>query len=165
MTTSSLNSAQHVERIREILIGRDLRQVNGRIDRLEDRLQNGDIGETPAIEDLRESFTRLENEQQALLSQFAEFKKAYEEQKLTDQARLNDLSSQLTALIDTRLHEIRSQLDEKLLDWKKQLEQNLQSLRDSKADRNELRHRFARLATALADEETPPSPPLRDPSS
>jgi len=36
MTPSPLNSPQHVERIREILIGRDLQQMHDRISRIEE---------------------------------------------------------------------------------------------------------------------------------
>jgi hypothetical protein len=36
MTSSPLNSPQHVERIREILIGRDLQQMHDRISRIEE---------------------------------------------------------------------------------------------------------------------------------
>ncbi|MFT6575058.1 MAG: hypothetical protein ACJA16_003255, partial [Akkermansiaceae bacterium] len=39
MTSSSLNHSQHVERIREILIGRDLQHMHGRISRIEGALE------------------------------------------------------------------------------------------------------------------------------
>ena len=152
MTTSPLNSAQHVERIREILMGRDLRQVHGRMDRLEDRLQNGDVGETPAIEDLKASFCKLEDEQRSLKSEIEVLKKGQEEESIIDENRL----SELTALIDTRFREMQTHIDERLHEWRGQLEQDIRDLRGSKADRNELKNRFARLASAVL-EENPPS--------
>ncbi|MDB4462180.1 hypothetical protein N9054_01485, partial [bacterium] len=63
MSTSQLNPAKHVERIREIIMGRDLTQVHGRLERIESGLDTGSPKpSSPALNDLRNSFAELQEE-------------------------------------------------------------------------------------------------------
>jgi predicted nucleic acid-binding Zn-ribbon protein len=152
MTSSPLNPAQHVERIREILIGRDLQHMHGRISRIEGAMEK----ELPAdgSSPLQETITQLQNEHSALRQELETLKN----QKEAPQSQSShvapgpelssQLASQMAARIDARFREILSHLQNELLQLKGQFDSDLRSLKSSKADRSELSSRFARLASA-----------------
>ncbi|MDA7890315.1 hypothetical protein N9A78_03805, partial [Akkermansiaceae bacterium] len=63
MSTSLLNPAKHVERIREIIMGRDLNQVHGRLKRIENDLNTGSpVLQSHVIQQLETSFSKLQDE-------------------------------------------------------------------------------------------------------
>lgn len=157
MNSPPLNPSQHVERIREILIGRDLQQMHGRISRIEGTLQQ-EGAPVMASPDLHAAITSLRNEQTALRQEIQNFKN-HPSSALSSSfsglgsAAPDDPTSELTARIDAQFREILSHLQNELLQLKGQLDEDLQKLREAKADRSELQNRFHRLANAAMEDQ------------
>ena len=158
MTSSQLNPSQHVERIREILIGRDLQQMHGRISRIEGTLQQ-DGAPVMASSDFQKAITSLRNEQTALRMEIQALKNHSASATRTSfvdsqTGSPDEFASEMAARIDARFREILSHLQNELLQWKGQIDEDLHSLCETKADRSELKSRFARLAGAAMDDES-----------
>jgi len=154
MNPSSLNSSQHVERIREILIGRDLQHLHGRLSRIEGALSNDGLpADSP---DLFEAIRALRNEQSALRMEVQALKKGNSPANpasLLDrsQSSTDDLAAEMAERIDARFQEILSHFQKELRQWKSKLEDDLRSFNDSKVDRAEMNSRFSRLANAAME--------------
>ena len=178
MSSSQLNPAQHVERIREIIMGRDLNQVHGRLERIENGLgDSAPASSSPDISELKQAYSSLQKECHQLRLELQQ-EKIMRKQQLSqlDQtlsqlsqspmgstapiAGLNtdDLASEMAARIDARFREMLSHLQSELLQWKGQLDRDVQSIREVKADRKELSGRLSRIAAAAMEEPTPPPP-------
>lgn len=186
MPESSLNPSQQVERIREILVGRQMHQVEDRLQRLESgspaggadpaalqRLEQAQRTVVDQTNQLRRQIgeeVQLRNQQIAQLAQHLDTasRKLHEasvgierqdrqlEQHLS--THLEHISTAMAARIDARVREILQHLQTELLHWKNQMDRDLQGMRNDKADRRELQSRFARLASAAMEEDRPEAP-------
>lgn len=67
-------------------------------------------------------------------------------------ARMEKVAAEMTSLIDARTREILHHLQNEILQWKNQMDRDLQSIRDVKADKKELSSRFSRLASAAMED-------------
>jgi chromosome segregation ATPase len=189
MPDPSLNPSQQVERIREILVGRQMQQVEERLAQMESHLAQG--GHSSADS---ESLQRLQNAQSNVLRETQELRKeVHEESQLRSQQienlaqslnaasekleaasaglarqdqhlgshltkHLEDISAAMAARIDARVREILSHLQHEIGQWKHQIDRDMNSVRTTMVDRQELKNRFARLASAaMADEPNPAS--------
>ncbi len=163
MTSSPLNPSQHVERIREILIGRDLQNMHGRISRIEGALEkdppaNQSSNLQEAISDLKEEQASIRQElqvQQKQSDSSLTSKSLLEANPLANKEQTAELAARIDARIDARFREILSHLQNELLQLKGQLDTELSTLKSEKADRTELSKRFARLANAAMENENP----------
>lgn len=183
MPDSTLNPSQQVERIREILIGRQMHQVENRLQRLEasapgpatapDSLQRLEQSQRDVVDQanqLRQQISQeveLRNQQVAHLANHldAASRKLQEasvgiekqdrqlEKHLS--AHLEQMSAAMAARIDARVREILQHLQTELVHWKGQMDRDMQSVRTQKVDREELKKRFARLASAAMEDEIP----------
>lgn len=157
MNSPPLNPSQHVERIREILIGRDLQHMHGRISRIEGTLQQ-EGAPIMASSDLQTAISSLRDEQAALRQEVQNFKNRstsslHSSSSGSSDATTDELASELSARIDAQFSEILTHLQNELTQLKGQLDEDLQTIREVKADRRELDHRFNRLAQAAMDDE------------
>ena len=157
MTSSSLNPSQHVERIREILIGRDLHNVHGRLARIEGALQKEAQHEEASFQ--QETVSDFRNEQIAMREEIETLKlHSSSIQPIPannpEPAELNtQLASAMTAQIDARFREIFSHFQGEILKIKGQLDEELSALKVGKIDRTEVNSRFARIATAALEDQ------------
>ncbi|MGJ8694778.1 MAG: hypothetical protein ACSHYF_00535 [Verrucomicrobiaceae bacterium] len=175
MSTSPLNPAQHVERIREIIMGRDLNQVHGRLERIESGMAgSGPSLSSAAVSDMQQKIASLHEECHGLRLELHQEKIMRKQQLAMIDQHLSqlanhpevsgntrdaeDLASEMAARIDARFREILTHLQSELLQWKGQLDRDVQALRDVKIDRKELMSRFARMASAAMEDEDGPSP-------
>ena len=174
MSTPQLNPAQHVVRIREIIMGRDLNQVHGRLKRIESDLNTGSpVVQSHLVQQLETSFSKLQEECHRLKLELHQEKIMRKQQlaQIDQQLRelthrpvavttiknSDELASKMAARIDARFREIMSHLQTELLQWKGQLDRDVQALRDVKVDRQDVINRFARIASAaIADDENNP---------
>lgn len=187
MSNSQLNPAQHVNRIREIIMGRDLTQVHGRLECIENDVGDGSL--TPAsapssteISELKSAYHDLQEECHRLrmelhqekfmrkqqLSQIDQHLGQMAQQPATasgapalppaQTVNTDELASQMAARIDGRFREILSHLQTELLQWKGQLDRDVQSIHEVKADRRELSLRFAKMAAAAMEDENKSNP-------
>ena len=183
MPDSSLNPSQQVERIREILVGRQMHQVEDRLQRLEtnpttasidheaierlERSQYAVIEQTNRLQQQVAQEVQLRNQQVAHLAQHLDSasRKLNEasagierqDRQLEDHlsAHLEQISAAMAARIDARVREILQHLQSELVHWKSQVDRDLQGVHAQKADREELQSRFARLASAAMEDESP----------
>jgi len=154
MTSSSLNPSQHVERIREILIGRDLHNVHGRLDRIE-----GVLLKEPSHDEASSTNASASNFREEQISMREEIETLKQQSSQTSAS--NDspvqpdpqLTSAMTAQIDARFREIFSHFQGEILKMKVQLDEELNALKLGKIDRTEVNSRFARMATAALEEQ------------
>ena len=175
MSTSQLNPAQHVERIREINMGRDLTQVHGRLERIENGLDTGSpAAASPAFHELQASFAELQEECHRLRLELHQEKIMRKQQLVQIDQHLqqmapptasigeiqdtDDLASEMAARIDARFREMMTHLQTELLQWKGQLDRDVQAVRDVKMDRKEVMQRFARIVSAAMADEDEPNP-------
>lgn len=176
LPSSQLNAAQHVKRIREIIMGRDLNQVNGRLERIENRHRSSaPASSSSEITDLKKAHSALQEECQQLRLELHQEKILRQQQHAQIAQTLNqlgqipadppapargvnteDLASEMAARIDARFREILSHIQTELLQWKGQLDRDVQAIREVKADRKELSHRLSRIAAATMED--PPAP-------
>jgi hypothetical protein len=156
MSTSQLNPAQHVERIREIIMGRDLNQVHGRLKRIESDLNTGTaMVQSQAGKQLETSFSKLQEEYHRLKLELHQ-EKIMRKQQLaqidqhlremtqrhfngTNIKNPDDLGSEMAARIDVRFREMMSHLQTELLQWKGQLDRDVMI-------------RFAKIANAAMED-------------
>ncbi len=159
MTSSELNPSQHVERIREILIGRDLQNMHGRLARIEGSLENK-LPEQDSSQ-FEEAIMSLQQDQASIHQELNFLKKQKDRiphlaanSAQHDSPVYEHSSSELTAQIDARFREIISHFQNEISQLKGQMDEHLHSLKSQKADRVELHERFTRLAHAASYPET-----------
>lgn len=177
MPETKFNPSQQVERIREILVGREM----GRIERRLADLETSTTATTPfrrapevenrlttahqsLLRDTQELKIRIQKESAARQQQIAQLAQKLSrssglplnqdalEQQISN--RMERVASEMTALIDARTREILHHLQNEILQWKHQMDRDLQSIRDIKADRKDLSSRFARLASAAMEDDS-----------
>ncbi len=175
MSTSQLNPAQHVERIREIIMGRDLTQVRGRLERIENGLDTtSPASSSSEIQNLQNSFEELQAECLRLRNELQQEKNMRKQQlgeidqhmqQLVQDAPIgtpstdsDDIASEMAARIDARFREMMSHLQTELLQWKGQLDRDVQALREVKMDRKDVMQRFARIVSAAMEDEDEANP-------
>lgn len=172
MSEAQFNPSQQVERIREILIGREMGRIERRLSHLE-KPQSTSFGSgisaqmaTTHQSLIRETQQLRQNLQQEAVvrqQQISQLARRLNESAgaQTDgsaseaqlRERITAMSNEMTALIDARSREILHHLQAEILQWKNQMDRDLQSIRDIKADRKEIRSRFARMAAAAMEDE------------
>ena len=190
MPDPSLNPSQQVERIREILVGRQMQQVEERLAKMESHLAQA--GPSSAGSAGSESFQRLQTAQSNELHETQKLRKQVQEesqlhsQQIENLAQslnaasekldaasaglarqdqhlgshltkhLEDISAAMAARIDARVREILSHLQHEIGQWKHQIDRDMNSVRTTMVDRQELKNRLARLASAaMLDEPNP----------
>jgi ABC-type transporter Mla subunit MlaD len=187
MSDPSLNPSQQVERIREILVGRQMHQVEDRLQQMEQRLSGGGapqgqnlalqqtqrsvLEETRQLREQLKEETRLRSQQINQLAQHldaASQKLDAASSGLERQDRqfsgqlskhLEDISSAMAARIDARVREILHHLQHEIGQWKNQIDRDMGSVRHDMVGRSELKSRFARLAAAAMEDEVPTNAP------
>jgi len=156
-------------------MGRDLNQVNGRLERIENGLGSEESSTSSvALGELRQSFSDLQEDCHRLRLELHQ-EKIMRKQQLTQidqhlskmtqlpgkQASPMDsdeLASQMAARIDARFREMMTHLQTELLQWKGQLDRDVQALREVKIDRKDVMQRFARIVSAAMADEDEPNP-------
>lgn len=176
MEDQPLNPAQQVERIREILIGRQMHQVEDRLRTLEnavaaqgvqvgaDVVQRVQSSQAAVLEETRQLRRQLQQEGQLRNTQIERLGRQLEEtcrnlhqhdqhlqQSLS--SHLENISSAMAARIDARVREILHHLQSEIGQWKNQVDREVQSVRDDSVSRHELKSRFARLASAAMEDD------------
>ncbi|NIP94224.1 MAG: hypothetical protein GWO24_12525 [Akkermansiaceae bacterium] len=179
MEDPPLNPSEQVERIREILIGRQMHQVEDRLRNLEgtvssqgtqvekELLQRVQSSQAAVIREAQRLREQLKQETEARTTQIDRLGKQLEaarqdihqhdkqlHQNLS--AHLENISSAMAARIDARIREILQHLQGEFVQWKNQVDRDLQAMRDDKVSRAELKNRFARLASAAMQDDPPP---------
>lgn len=181
MPETKFNPSQQVERIREILVGREMGRIENRLNELETTSTTTTSFRREPEVDLRIAATqkrlvretqelkiRLQKETAARQQQMTQLAEKIARQKphaagplaLADEssieqhvsARMESLAGEMTALIDARTREILHHLQNEILQWKNQMDRDLQSIRDIKADKKELNTRFSRMASAAMED-------------
>ena len=186
MPETKFNPSQQVERIREILVGREM----GRIEQRLVELETSTTGTTsfrrePEIDKrmattqqtlLRETQDlkiRLQKESAARQQQIAQMAQKFSRSQagtpmsLSQQGsiehhisdRMERVAAEMTSLIDARTREILHHLQNEILQWKNQMDRDLQSIREVKADKKEVTNRFARIAAAAMEDGNDPETP------
>ena len=182
MPETKFNPSQQVERIREILVGREM----GRIERRLADLETSTPTATTPFQRKPEIEQRMATTQQALLRETHDLKMRIQRESAARQeqisqlaqkmarepaqtgsalgvsgqasierhvsTRMEKLAAEMTALIDARTREILHHLQNEILQWKNQMDRDLQGIRDVKVDRKEMMTRFARIAAAAMEE-------------
>jgi hypothetical protein len=179
MDDPPLNPAQHVERIREILIGRQMHQVEDRLRTLEKTVgsQGTQIGsevvarvqrsQSAVLEETRELRHQLRQESQLRSEQIERLGRQLEstcrnlshhdqhlQQSLS--THLDNISTAMAARIDARVREILQHLQTEIVQWKNQIDRDMQGLRNVAVTRTEVKTRFARLASAAMEDDPLP---------
>lgn len=158
MNSTPLKPSQHVERIREILIGRDLHHLQGRLARIEGAVHS----ENTVDHHFLETITQLRQEQAELRQELLALRQQ-NPQPAQPSPPSPQLASELAARIDARFRELFSHLQTELTQWKEQFSHDLQQLGETKVDRHELKSRLAQMASAaMADPPTPPTTHSQD---
>ena len=179
MPETKFNPSQQAERIREILVGREM----GRIERRLVELETSTTATTPFRRE-PEVEQRMATTQQSILRETQDLKIRIQKETAARQQQINQLAqkvaqksdstpmglsdqgsierhvsdrmeqvaAEMTSLIDARTREILHHLQNEILQWKNQMDRDLQSIRDVKADKKEVTNRFTRLASAAMDD-------------
>jgi len=176
------NPSQHVERIREILVGRQLQQVEDRVRRLEEGLESGRARNEDAATRVREAQSsilkqaeelrrEIQRENNLRNSQYQQLTRQLEQASERIQAtsaemqrhdarlerhlssQLEGISAAMPARIDASVREILHHLQSEIVHWKNQVDRNMQTMRHEGVTRAELKERFARLASAAMEDE------------
>jgi len=109
-TAENINPAEQVERIREILIGRDMHLVNERIQQLEAKMQNKASELTEEIsEQLRKSEEQSKAAQEHIRSVSAHIRQQLQQETLTRGKQVNELAQKIDAAT-ARLNQTSQQL-------------------------------------------------------
>ncbi|MDA0767854.1 MAG: hypothetical protein O3A92_13640 [Verrucomicrobia bacterium] len=188
MPDPSLNPSQQVERIREILVGRQMHQVEDRLQDLENRLVSGPSpgpASSPALQRLQDAQSTVLRETQQLRQQLEQETQLRSQQinhlaahldsasRKLDAASANlqrqdhqlggnlsrhleEISAAMAARIDARVREILHHLQHEIGQWKHQVDRDVNSVRTEMVGRQELKSRFARLASAAMEDEPVP---------
>ena len=179
MEDPPLNPSQQVERIREILVGRQMSKVEDRLRNLEETIthQGNQVGEDVAaqvssgqaavLEETQQLRQQIQQESQLRRSQIERLSKQLETtcreinhrdeslQKNLNQ-HLEKMSSAMAARIDTRVRELLQHLRSEMRQWKGQVDRDLGEVREQSVSRSELKERFARLASAAMEDHPKP---------
>ena len=184
MSDPSLNPSQQVERIREILVGRQMLQVEERLQQMENRLtgDGSESADSTSLQRLQQAQTSVLRETQKLRDQLREESQLRSHQinslaqhldtatRKLDAAsaglerqdigghlskHLEEISAAMAARIDARVREILHHLQQEIGQWKNQVDRDLSSVRETMVARTELKSRFARLAAAAMEDESP----------
>ncbi|MDP0490877.1 MAG: hypothetical protein Q7Q71_07500 [Verrucomicrobiota bacterium JB023] len=187
MAETDLNPSQHVERIREILVGRQINRVERRLGELESiahrqtntvapKNSNQVVQQTQErlLAETQELKARIQHETETRKKQLAQVSRILSDSRypFSSQAqgavaadlekktseRMETLANEMSSRIDARTREILQHLQTEILQWKNQMERDLQSLREVKADRQEVVARFSRMAQAAIAEDAPEKP-------
>ena len=181
MPETKFNPSQQVERIREILVGREMGRIERRLVELEtSTTETTPFRREPQVEKrmastqqnlLRETQNlkiRIQKESAARQQQMAQMAEKFSRSQagtpmnLSEQGsierhisdRMERVAAEMTSLIDARTREILHHLQNEILQWKNQMDRDLQSIRDVKADKREIKNRFARLASAAMEDDS-----------
>ncbi|MCP5536590.1 MAG: hypothetical protein H7A51_10215 [Akkermansiaceae bacterium] len=97
-SADQINPAEQVERIREILIGRDIELVNGRIQQLETTVQNqtSDVSRQVS-EQLRRAEQQQQKAQENIQSITAHIRQQLQQETVTRGQQINDLAKKIDA--------------------------------------------------------------------
>lgn len=182
MSDSALNPSQQVEKIREILVGRQIHHVEDRLRQIEvavqthtrhvdealiERVRKAQSTVLQETHNLRTQLQSESRERSAQISQLtrqlqaateelqaasSDLQRQDREVELHLSEHLENISSEMAARIDARVREILQHLQAEIVQWKHQLDRDIQLIRDAKADRHEVRGRFARLASAAMED-------------
>ena len=184
MDESKFNPSQQVERIHEILVGREMGRIENRLNDLEasttsttafrrepSASRNLATTQQNLLRETQDLKIRIQKESAARQDQFNRLQETLSKQTTSslettlapaDQAavleqivsdRMEKLASEMTSLIDARTREILHHLQNEILQWKNQMDRDIQSIRDVKADKKELSSRFTRLAAAAMEDD------------
>jgi hypothetical protein len=181
MPETKFNPSQQVERIREILVGREMGRIERRLAELETTTtattsfrrepevdQRMATTQQSILRETQDLKMRIQKESAARQHQIAQLAKKMSQgttagtpMGLAEQGsierhvsdRMEKVAAEMTSLIDARTREILHHLQNEILQWKNQMDRDLQSIRDIKADKKELTSRFARLASAAMDDQ------------
>ncbi len=179
MEDPPLNPSQQVERIREILVGRQMHQLEDRLRHLEGAVtsQDAQVGpevlhhlqtsQAAVLEETRQLRRQLQQETQSRNDQIDRLGKQLEstcrdihqhDQQLQQNlsAHLEQISAAMAARIDARVREILHHLQSEIVQWKNQVDRDLHTVRDDSVSRSELKNRFARLASAAMEDDPAP---------
>ena len=182
MEDPPLNPSQQVERIREILIGRQMTQVEDRLRTLEGAVtsQGAVVGEqvvqkvqkvqsdqAAVLEETQQLRQQLQQESQFRSTQIDRLGKQLEatcrdihqhDQELQQNlsSHLEKVSSAMAARIDARVREILQHLQAEIVQWKRQIDREVETVREDSVSRAELKSRFARLASAAMEDDPKP---------
>lgn len=179
MEDPPLNPSQQVERIREILIGRQMTEVEDRLRTLEGAVtsqgalvgeqvvQEVQSGQAAVLEETQQLRQQLQQESQFRSTQIDRLGKQLEatcrdihqhDQELQQNlsAHLEKVSSAMAARIDARVREILQHLQTEIVQWKRQIDREVQTVREDSVSRAELKSRFARLASAAMEDDPKP---------
>lgn len=161
MEDPPLNPSQQVERIREILIGRQMNLVEERLGRLEDTIEHqaARLEEEVAHQE-QSTHAAAQNDIEQLSRQLEETCRNINKHDLELQQNLSthleQVSSAMAARIDARIREVFQHLQTEIAQWKNQVDRDLRSVRDESVSRSELKNRFARLASAAMEDDPKP---------
>lgn len=172
MSQIPINPSQQVERIREILVGREIGRMDRRLTSLE---------ATKAPQRVPDVTTRVADAQQVIIRETQELKQRIQQETLSRQQqiaqlaqkisrssgsrgdssqverqvseRMEAIAAEMSSRVDARTREILHHLQSEILQWKHQMDRELQSIRDVKADRKEVTSRFARIAAAALEDD------------
>ncbi|NNC88300.1 MAG: hypothetical protein HKN82_07560 [Akkermansiaceae bacterium] len=192
MSESSSHSSEQVEKIREILVGRQLGLLEHRLGSLEaaidahrghaggEALGGAESTHASVLESTEDLRRQLRDEAQIHSDQIARLTEQLNaashqleeaSSKLVEQDRhveqhlseqLEHISSAMAARIDARVREVLQHLQSEIVQWKHQLDRDLLAVRHTKVDRQEVRNRFARLAAAAMEDPPPTEAPRED---
>lgn len=109
-SADQINPAEQVERIREILVGRDLELVNGRIQQLEHQVQNqtSDVSREVS-EQLRRAEQQQKTAQENIQSITAHIRQQLQQETVTRGQQINDLAQKIDAAA-SRMNQTSQQL-------------------------------------------------------
>lgn len=193
----SFNTSAQVERIREILVGRQLGEVEQRLANLEavptppaydeafadfalpgaqrsaapaddvlqrlKDLQTASIEQTRQLQEQMNAESELRRQQaEAFTSHIQHLHQSVEtlvartdgQQETSDRASAHELTSH----IDARLREILQHLQSDILQWRNQMNRDLQTMSSAKVDHQQLQSRLSQIAAAAMAED-PVDPP------
>lgn len=181
MEDPPLNPSQHVERIRDILVGRQMHQVEERLHDVEEALSATGSqlrAEDELVKQVERTQSSLSTESESLRQQLKRESETRREQidalahQLHDttnnlqkrerdlerylSSHLENVSSAMASRIDARVREILQHLQTEIGHWKHQVDRDLESLRTDTVTRTELKGRFARLASAAMEDDPKP---------
>ena len=109
-SADQINPAEQVERIREILIGRDIELVNGRIQQLETSVQNQSSDVSRQVGDqLRRAEKQQQASQESLQSITAHIRQQIQQETVTRGQQINELAQKIDAAAN-RMNQTSQQL-------------------------------------------------------
>lgn len=165
------NPSAQLERIRDILIGNQLNEVQDRLNSLENgnsggaSLDEGTLRQTLSgnnaalLEEFESLHHHLQNDAQNQGAQTGFLASKIEEQTRLLQAALerqfDALAQTLSLRFEARLSHGLASLRADLDTWRREIDAKLGAVLDRSVSRTELKDRFARLASAAMEDESP----------